>query len=73
MHNSDVSLNFSPFYFTVIRIWIEYSDEYYSQEFLDMKDMKWCHTEISALLGFMLSDKDPMIIRNDYKLIQSIV
>ena len=73
MHNGDVSLNFSTFYFTGIKISIEYSDEYYSQALLDMKDMKGYYTEIAALVGFVLSNKDPMISRNDYKLIQSIV
>ena len=73
MHNGDVSLNVSTFYFTGIKISIEYSDEYYSQAFLDMNDMKVCHTEIAALVSFVLSNKDSMISRNDYKLIQSIV
>ena len=73
MHNGDVSLNFSTFYFTGIKISIEYSDEYYSQAFLDMNDMKVCHTEIAALVSFVLSNKNSMISRNDYKLIQSIV
>ena len=61
------------FYFTCIKIWNEYSDESYSQIFLNMKDMKGCYTEIAALLGFVLSNKEPRISRNDYKLIQSIV